>query len=101
MPSEFSALIGDIAQNPRSALDHLAWHLVKNSPITPKASDRDIYFPIFETASEYRSKKMKKIQGMTDSAIDAIDSVEPYYRPDITPGIGNGAALFWLHAINL
>jgi hypothetical protein len=101
IPPEFSALIGDIAQNLRSALDHLAWHLVKNSPVVPKASDRDIYFPIFETAREYRSGKMRKIKGMTDAAIRAIDAVQPYYRPDITPGIGNGASLFALHAINI
>jgi len=101
IPPEFSALVGDIAQNLRSALDHLAWHLVKTSPVIPKAEDRDIYFPIFETAHEYRSGKMRKIKGMTDGAIRAIDAVEPYYRTDVTPGIGNGAALFALHTINL
>jgi hypothetical protein len=101
IPPEFSALVGDIAQNLRSALDHLAWHLVKSSSVVPKTKDTNIYFPIFETAREYRAGKMRKIQGMTDAAIHAIDAVEPYYRPDITPGIGNGAALFALHAINL
>jgi hypothetical protein len=100
IPPEFAALVGDIAQNLRSALDHLAWHLVKNSPVTPKARDTDIYFPIFETASEYRAGKMRKIKGMTDAAIRAIDAVEPYYRPDVVPGIGKGAALFALHEIS-
>jgi hypothetical protein len=33
IPSEIGALIGDIAQNLRSALDHLAWHLVTTSPV--------------------------------------------------------------------
>lgn len=101
IPPQFSALIGDIAQNLRSSLDHLAWHLVKSSPVTPKARDSDIYFPIFETAREYRTKKMRKIRGMSDAAIKAIDSIEPYYRPDGPgPGIGQGARLFWLHEIN-
>ena len=101
MPPQFSALIGDIAQNLRSALDHLAWHLVKTSPVTPKAKDRDIYFPIFETASEYDAGKMRKIQGMTDAAIKAIDSIQPYYTPHSPgPGIGQGVQLFWLHEIN-
>lgn len=98
-PLQFSALIGDIAQNLRSALDHLAWHLVKNSPVTPKARDTEIYFPIFETASDYRAGKMKKIQGMTDAAIKTIDRIEPYHRPDGI-GIGNGVHLFMLHEIN-
>jgi hypothetical protein len=99
MPDEFSALIGDIVQNLRSALDHLAWHLVKTSPVFPKAEDRNIYFPIFETAQEYRKGKLRKIEGMTDAAIQAIDAIKPYYRLDGF-GIGN-PALYWLSAINL
>jgi hypothetical protein len=98
IPPEFSALIGDIAQNLRSALDHLAWHLVQSSPAFPKAKERDVYFPIFETASDYRKGKMKKIAGMTQGAIDAIDAVKPYCRLD-TVGIGN-PALYWLSVIN-
>jgi hypothetical protein len=100
IPLDFSALVGDIIQNLRSTLDHLAWHLVQSSPVTPKARSVDIYFPIFETASGYRAGKMRKIQGMTDAAIRAIDAIEPYYRPDVLPGIGNGVALFWLHELN-
>jgi len=98
-PPQFSALIGDVAQNLRSSLDHLAWHLVQNSPVIPKARDRDSYFPIFETASKYNAGKMRKIQGMTDAAIQAIDRIQPYYGIDGV-GIGHGAQLFWLDEIN-
>ena len=38
---------------------------------------------------------------MTDAAIRAIDVVEPYRTPNVTPGIGQGVALFDLHAINI
>ena len=103
IPSEFSALIGDFAQNLRCALDHLAWHLVQSSPITPKAKDRSIYFPIFEDAAEYQKGKMGKIQGMTDAAIQAIDDIKPYGRLDKSnpqAGIGN-LALYWLSLINI
>ena len=41
IPPEFSALIGDIAQNLRCALDHLAWHLVTTSPVSPKAKEKN------------------------------------------------------------
>jgi hypothetical protein len=99
IPLDFSALVGDIIQNLRSTLDHLAWHLVQSSPVTPKARSVDIYFPIFETVSEYRAGKMRKIQGMTDAAIQAVDAIEPYYRPDGV-GIGQGVALFWIHELN-
>lgn len=100
IPLQISALIGDVVQNLRSALDHLAWHLVQSSPVIPKARKADIYFPIYEMASEYRADKMRKIQGMTDAAIQAIDAIEPYYRPDVLPGIGHGVALFWIHVLN-
>jgi hypothetical protein len=99
MPPQFSALIGDVAQNLRSSLDHLAWHLVQSSPVNPKARDQDIYFPIAETASEYNAGKMRKIEGMTDAAIKAIDRIEPYYGLDGV-GIGQGVQLFWLDKIN-
>jgi hypothetical protein len=98
-PPQFSALIGDIAQNLRSSLDHLAWHLVQSSPVTPKAGDRDTYFPIFETASKYHAGKMRKIQGMTDAAIKAIDRIQPYYQLEGTT-IGQGVQFFWLDEIN-
>jgi hypothetical protein len=103
MPLEFPALIGDVAQNLRCALDHLAWHLVQSSPVIPKAENRNIYFPIFEDSSEYRKGKMRKIEGMTDAAIQAIDDIKPYGRVDknnFAAGIGN-LALYSLSAINV
>ena len=103
IPSEFAAFIGDIAHNLRSTLDHLAWHLVKTSPVTPKADDRKIYFPIFEDASDYEKGKLRKIQGMTSAAIHAIDDIKPYGRLDKNnpiAGIGN-LALYWLNHINI
>jgi hypothetical protein len=103
IPSEFPALIGDIAHNLRSTLDHLAWHLVQISPVFPKANDRNIFFPIFEDASEYGKGKMRKIQGMSDAAIQAIDDIKPYGRLDKSnpmAGIGN-LALYWLNAIDI
>jgi len=102
IPPEFSAFIGDIVQNLKCSLDHLAWHLVQNSPVTPKAPDKNIYFPIFEDAAAYQKNKFKKIEGMTSAAIQAIDEIKPYGRLDKnnpTAGIGN-LALYWLNAIN-
>lgn len=103
IPTEFSALIGDITQNLRCALDHLAWHLVQNSPIPTKARERDIYFPIFEDAAEYQKGKMRKIEGMTSAAIQAIDDIKPYGRLDRhnpMAGIGN-LPLYDLSVINI
>ena len=83
IPIEFSAILGDAIQNLRSALDHLAVHLVNIGPPGPRA--KRVYFPIFETATEYEAGKMGKIQGMGKDAIKAIDGVQPYTRGDGWP----------------
>src|ERR1700732_1223890 len=46
-----SLLVGDIAHNLRTALDHLACELVRSIGIT----DPKVYFPICETAEIYES----------------------------------------------
>jgi hypothetical protein len=91
IPIEFSAILGDAIQNLRSALDHLAVHLVKIGPPGPRA--KRVYFPIFETAAAYEAGKMGKIQGMGKAAIQAIDAVQPYPR-------GDGWALWHMHTMN-
>ncbi|AEU36160.1 hypothetical protein [Granulicella mallensis] len=103
IPLGISALVGDVVQNLRSTLDHLAFHLVQSSPITPKPKEQDIYFPIYETAAKYDSGKMRKTQSMADAAIKAIDDIQPYYRSDpidYSAGIGNGTPLFWLDEVS-
>jgi len=95
IPPEFSTIIGDALQNLRSALDHLAYHLVSVGPGGRCGGKRakHIYFPIFESAAQYEAEKMGKIEGMGDAAIKAIDAVEPYKR-------GNGWALWDMHSMN-
>ena len=100
IPLEISALIGDVLHNLRSALDHLAWHLVTSRSIEPKATPSHIYFPIFETAQKYHANKMRKIQGMTKEAIQIIDAIEPYYKSD-DGQIGQGTPLWCLHTLNI
>ncbi len=90
IPREISAIIGDIIQNLRSSLDHLATHLVE---IGTKPRVKKPYYPIFESAKKYEDGKMGKIEGMLPEAIKAIDATEPYAR-------GNGWALWDLHTLN-
>ena len=91
IPFNLIATGGDIAQNLRSALDHLAWQLV--SVGTPDAKpSRDTSFPICPSIKEYESRKGRKVKGMRPEAIAAIDALKPYKG-------GNGA-LWRLHEIN-
>lgn len=91
IPLDLSAILGDAIQNLRSALDHLAAHLVSIGPPGPRT--KRIYFPIFESVAEYEAGKMGKIQGVGKVAMQAIDAVQPYKK-------GNGWALWDLHVMN-
>jgi hypothetical protein len=77
VPLTIAAIAGDILQNLRSALDHLAYQLVlvgrgSGDPL------RHVYFPIADDAKKYESEKIKKTRGMREAAIKAIDAVKPY-----------------------
>jgi hypothetical protein len=89
IPSDFPTIIGDILQNLRASLDHLAWQLVlSNGQIPTKATG----FPIFETLEVYKIRAPKKVKGMAQGAIDLIDAFKPY---------GGGNEDLWgLHVLN-
>jgi hypothetical protein len=71
------AVAGDIVQNLRSALDHLAYQLAEVG--TPGATPSEwVAFPIVRDAKDYESAKARKVQGMTPEAIKAIDALKPY-----------------------
>jgi len=78
VPTNILLITGDVIQNLRSALDHLAYQLHLTG--TGKTTSKDlVYFPIGGTnATEYKSQRDGKVKGMRQDAIDAIDATEPY-----------------------
>lgn len=87
----FNALsaAGDVIQNLRSALDHLAHHLVAVAGNTPS---RLVEFPIGKDAATYEADKVRKVQGMRPEAVEAIDRLKPYK--------GGNELLWKIHALN-
>ena len=90
--SDIAAIAGDVIQNLRSALDHLAYQLVivgtrKPGPFT------HVYYPIAKSATDYETEKLRKTKGMRQDAIDAIDATKPYR--------GGNDTLWQLHELNL
>ena len=79
---DIPAIMGDAVHNLRSALDHLAYHLVMVG--TDKGEVRTepwekIQFPITHSPDSYKSKRTAgKVQGMERKAIEAIDALKPY-----------------------
>jgi hypothetical protein len=91
VPLTISLMAGDILQNLRSSLDHLACHLVRKEgkPVTSQTS-----FPIANDATEYMAPHFRrKVEGMGQKAVDAIDVIEPYKG-------GKGTILWRLHKLN-
>jgi hypothetical protein len=96
LPFNFIATAGDIIQNLRTSLDHLAWHLAQIGLAQKGAANAephwDVSFPIAKTVEIYESMKRRKVQGMLPEAVKAIDSLKPYK--------GGNDPLWRLHELN-
>lgn len=57
VPAEVALIAGDIIQNLRSALDHLAYQLVLVGTGKPGPFPH-VYFPIFNSATKYEGGKL-------------------------------------------
>lgn len=90
-PVEIGLITGDLVHNLRSALDHLAYQLVYANGST---HSKQTAFPIWDSASEYQAQRARRVTGMSQTAIDAIDATEPYQG-------GNGAGLWVLHYLDI
>ena len=79
IPIDAIAASGDILQNLRSALDHLAYQLVLvgTNDVLPK-NPRSIQFPIVKDFATYEAEKVRRVGGMRDGAKRAIDDAKPY-----------------------
>jgi hypothetical protein len=75
-PDDIPLICGDALHNLRSALDHLAWRLVKKAGGTPT---KNTCFPIAESAQKYQTTEMKRrVEGMSQEAMNVIDGFKPY-----------------------
>jgi hypothetical protein len=83
-------MAGDVVQNLRSALDHLANQLVWVGSGDPPS--RRVKFPIAKDADTYEREKAGKVKGMCPKAVKAIDALKPYKD-------GNDA-LWKIHELN-
>jgi hypothetical protein len=90
-PPEWSLLLGEIAHNFRSCLDHIAWQLAIAASPTGKPKDHwknvaDISFPLLASRSEYLAKKRRKpvwrLDGLLPYHARQIRKCQPYLRRD-------------------
>jgi hypothetical protein len=78
VPDPIRAILGDAVNNLRSALDHTAWAFGERC-VPPIKDERDIYFPIHDSATKYEAFKTRRIvQDLWRGAIDVLDQIKPY-----------------------
>jgi hypothetical protein len=93
VPDRIAVIAGDILQNLRSALDHLAYALFMVGPGGAGGSPaKHVYFPISDDAAKYAVESPGKVKGMRQDAIDAVNAAKPYK--------GGNDALWVLHKLN-
>jgi hypothetical protein len=93
LPVEIQTITGDVIQNLRSALDHIAYSLFVGAGGSP-TSGSHIYFPIAESEIKFKEPNtQKKMKGLTKTAINAVIAVKPYKEGNIK--------LWQLHELNI
>jgi hypothetical protein len=87
----WATIIGDVAHNYRSALDHLAWVLVKRNGGN---AGRQTKFPIYNSEANYlawreprgandpRGRRDDPFAGVDERVIEIIERFQPYKRED-------------------
>jgi hypothetical protein len=81
IPSRLGALAGEIIYLMRSALDHLAWHLVIAAGCEPGPRTA---FPVFALDPSRNEKSLATyqgcVEGMSDTAKSRMERLQPYRR---------------------
>jgi hypothetical protein len=76
-PTAIALIAGDLVQNLRGALDHLAHRLVVVGRGDP-GPFAYVYFPIGTTQENYEARKARYTAGMTVDTLKALDDLRPY-----------------------
>jgi len=92
VPLTIAVVAGEVVQNLRSALDHLAFQLVLVGT-RGAVPMRHVYFPIADSLQKYEEIKRDYLKGVKPEAMRAVDAVKPYR--------GGTDALWRLHRLNI
>jgi hypothetical protein len=84
-PPIWSLIIGDVAHNLRSALDHLAWQLaIVSSPTGNPENEwepRQIDWPIYVDPDRYQgTRPVWRLDGLSETLASAVEDCQPYKR---------------------
>jgi hypothetical protein len=78
---KFGAMVGDVIHNLRSALDHLAWRLVKAGAIPRPPKPEQVQFPLARSGAGFRNQLPQRLPGVPSRPhIALIRRFQPYRR---------------------
>jgi hypothetical protein len=79
-PLRIGLILGDVIQGYRSALDHLAWALVKRgrTPNLSKDAEKKVYFPYAVSPKHFRNSIRAKLPGVRRADIAKVRRYQPY-----------------------
>lgn len=93
VPTHFSAIIGDIFHNLRTALDVMICDLVR---LAGQDNTGGNGFPIFDSRKKFlKARPIGKIRGVTANAERLIEKLKPYF------GAGGQSAFWHLHDMDI
>jgi hypothetical protein len=86
LPPAWSLMLGDVAANLRSALEHLAWGIVargrrgkRGLPLTNDEA-RGVSFPIYGERRQFNGEVDRKLIGADRGDVARVRRVQPYHR---------------------
>jgi hypothetical protein len=79
-PDSWALLLGDVVQNFRSALDHIAWALYKRgrTPNVGEKRERRVYFPIYADRLKFNAALTSNLPGVRRTDRAKVRSCQPY-----------------------
>ncbi len=72
--------LGDAIHNYRSALDHIAWNLVKVGTKPEPRKPNLVQFPMSRSRKEFEGEKLNRLPGINEDRITVIRRYQPYIR---------------------
>jgi hypothetical protein len=95
IPIRIALIAGDAIHNLRTALDQLTVQLGLVSGLS-EAECAHLYFPICESAEKYKTDSPRKVKGIRNVIVQAINDAEPYKG-----GTEHGDVLWSLHKLDI
>jgi hypothetical protein len=76
IPPELSLLIGDVAHNLHTALDHLIWLFARPTP----KQERSVQFPIVYAREHFAAEAGRRMPGVSTRVRALVKRLQPYHR---------------------